>query len=110
MQLLQLPLTLVFSMPIDGFVPVVKLVPLPGYPACAAALSLLTLGGLFGMREGTVAAALAVGPLVRVINRALPSFGGWVPTKALGLLFADQTVAPAPRSASEPSAPAVAAE
>ena len=61
-----------------------------------AALSLLVLGGLFGVREGTLMAALAVGPLVRVINRAVPNFERWVPTKLPGLLFADQTVAPAP--------------
>ncbi len=154
-QLLQLPLTLVFSLLIDGFVPWAELVPLPNYPACVLAmlvsicftalgvflevkatfiplpgegisttvskvtgiafprcklgfdvgnvvlgtvLSLVALGGLFGVREGTVLAALAVGPLVRVINRALPWFDRWVPTKAPGLLFADQTVAPAPAS------------
>ncbi len=163
-QLLQLPLTLVFSMLIDGFVPLAELVPLPSYPVCVlamlisicftamgvflevkatfiplpgegisttvskvtgiafprcklgfdvgnvvlgTALSLITLGGLFGVREGTVLAALAVGPLVRVINRALPWFERWVPTKAPGLLFADQTVAPAPAPAGSVPAGAI---
>ncbi len=164
-QLLQLPLTLVFSLLIDGFVPVAELVPLPTYPACVVAmavsicctalgvflevkatfvplpgegisttvskvtgiafprcklgfdvgnvvlgtaLSLCALGGMFGVREGTVLAALAVGPLVRVINRALPRFDRWVPTKAPGLLFADQTVAPAPEASAAVSPGAVA--
>lgn len=149
-QLLQLPLTLVFAVLIDLFVPLAERVPLPTYPTCVAAMlvsvcftafgvflevkatfiplpgegisttvskvtgiafprcklgfdvgnvvlgaaiSLLAMGGLFGVREGTLIAALAVGPLVRVVNRALPQFDRWVPTQAPGLLFADQTVA-----------------
>lgn len=162
LQLLQLPLTFVFSVLIDSFVPLADRIPLPSYAACVAAmlvsiactamgvflevkatfiplpgegisttvsrvtgipfarcklgfdvgnvvlgaaLSLAAMGGLFGVREGTVMAALAVGPLVRVINRALPQMERWVPTKAPGLLFADQTVATT--SPSEPSVGAV---
>lgn len=149
-QLLQLPLTLVFSLLIDAFVPLAERLPLPSYPVCVGAMlisivftacgvflevkatliplpgegisttvsrvtgiafsqcklgfdvgnvlvgtaiSLLALGGMYGVREGTVMAALAVGPLVRIIHRSFPQFERWVPTKAPGLLFADQTVA-----------------
>lgn len=165
-QLLQLPLTLVFSILIDSFVPLAERIPLPSYPACVAtmlisiaftafgvflevkatliplpgegisttvsrvtgiafsrcklgfdvgnvlvgaAISLLALGGMYGVREGTVMAALAVGPLVRIIHRSFPQFEQWVPTKAPGLLFADQTVASSDANA-EGVAGAVAVE
>jgi uncharacterized membrane protein YczE len=64
-----------------------------------AALSLAALHGLYGVREGTVLAALAVGPLVRLLNRLFPRMERVVPTAAPGLLFTGQSVAPAPRPA-----------
>ena len=40
----------------------------------ASVLSLIFLGGLYGVREGTVAAALCVGLVARQINRPLRRF------------------------------------
>ena len=57
-----------------------------------AVLSLVFLHGLFGVREGTVLAALAVGPLVRLLGRLLPDFERVVPTKADGLLLTGQAI------------------
>lgn len=73
--------------------------------AVGTVLSLVAMHGLYGVREGTVLAALAVGPLVRLLNRLFPNFERLVPTKLPGLLFADQSVAeePAPTRAAEPA-------
>jgi uncharacterized membrane protein YczE len=59
-------------------------------------VSLVAMGGLYGVREGTVIAALATGPLVRLLNRLFPHMERVVPTQAPGLLLASQTVAPEP--------------
>lgn len=47
--------------------------------AVAALLSLVTMGGLFGVREGTILAAFLVGPLIRVWNRLLGPLRWLVP-------------------------------
>ena len=46
-----------------------------------AAISLATMGGLFGVREGTLLAAVLTGPIIRAIERTLPNFERFAPTK-----------------------------
>ena len=76
--------------PGDGFAFAVSVVSKSRYSTCkmaldlsltaiAVALSLLTLGGLYGVREGTVIAAFLVGPLIRVWGRLLAPFRWLVP-------------------------------
>lgn len=60
--------------------------------ALGTVLSLVFLHGLFGVREGTVLAAVAVGPLVRVLNRVFPDFERAVPTSGEGLILTGQRV------------------
>ena len=47
----------------------------------ATILSLSLTGGLHGVREGSVIAALIVGPIIRGINRLFPHFENVAPTK-----------------------------
>ena len=47
----------------------------------AVALSLAALGGLVGVREGTVATAILTGPIVKVMNRLLKPLHRWIPPK-----------------------------
>ena len=47
--------------------------------AIGAVVSLVTMGGLFGVREGTILAAFAVGPLIRVWDRLLKPLRWLVP-------------------------------
>lgn len=47
--------------------------------AVGAVVSLATMGGLFGVREGTILAAFAVGPLIRVWDRLLKPLRWLVP-------------------------------
>jgi uncharacterized membrane protein YczE len=135
-QLLQIPLTFVFSAMIDLFVPLYTNIPLPNYfaafaytilgvfmtgfgiflqvkaslftlpgegivlaiskatriefPKCKVAfdttqalagvlISLVSMGGLFGVREGTIISALFVGVVVKACNKAFPKFEKAVP-------------------------------
>ncbi|MBR2836225.1 MAG: hypothetical protein IKE43_11040 [Coriobacteriales bacterium] len=50
-------------------------------------LSLVFLHGLYGVREGTILAAIAVGPLVRVIGKLLPNFEQIVPVQGKNLFL-----------------------
>lgn len=43
----------------------------------AALVSLLVLGGLYQVREGTIISALLVGPMVRLVDRASSACPGW---------------------------------
>ena len=52
-----------------------------GCIVAAAALSLVALGGLVGVREGTVATAILTGPIVKVMNRLLKPLHRWIPAK-----------------------------
>ena len=52
-----------------------------GCIVAAALLSLVALGGLVGVREGTVATAILTGPIVKVINRLLKPLHAWIPAK-----------------------------
>ena len=47
----------------------------------AAGIALAGLGGLVGVREGTVATAILTGPIVRGINHVLRPLRGWIPEK-----------------------------
>lgn len=50
---------------------------------CLAALtSILALGGLYQVREGTILSALLVGPMVRLVDRALQSLPWLVPASS----------------------------
>lgn len=135
-QLLSVPITIVFSAMIDFFVPFCQLIPMPNYflqlffsvlgcfmtafgvflqvkasiltlpgegivltvsrvtgiafPKCkigfdatnvivATIVSLVCLGGLFGVREGTIISALAVGAIIGLYNRLFPHFETFCP-------------------------------
>ena len=60
--------------------------------AVGVVLSLVFLHGLYGVREGTVLAAVAVGPLVRLLGRLLPNFERAVPVSGEGLILTGQSV------------------
>ena len=47
----------------------------------AAAIALVGLGNLTGVREGTIATALLTGPIVKVMNRLLKPLKRWIPEK-----------------------------
>lgn len=47
----------------------------------AVVVSLAFTGGLFGVREGTIIAALAVGTIVGLYNRVLPNFSKFCPVE-----------------------------
>ena len=49
--------------------------------ATAAVLSLVLMGGLFGVREGSVVAAFLVGFLVRCLNRMFPQAARFIPAE-----------------------------
>ena len=56
---------------------------------CGAVISLISMGGLYGVREGTIIAALIVGIIVRFFDRLLPHFEQFAPTKGHLTLTAD---------------------
>lgn len=47
----------------------------------AAVISLIMMGGLFGVREGSIMAALLIGFVIRGFNRLVPNFERFAPTK-----------------------------
>lgn len=80
------------TLPGEGVVLAVSKVSRIPFPKCkiafdttmvvsAAILSLLTLGGLFGVREGTIISALFVGAVVGLYNRIMPRFERFCPLK-----------------------------
>lgn len=74
--------------------------------AIAAVISLATMGGLFGVREGTVISALAVGAIVGLYSKLFPHFQRFCPieghiTFTIGTIAdADEPARPAPEAAS----------
>ena len=79
-------------MPGEGIVLSIAMVSRKPFPRCkvafdvscivvAAAISLAALGGLVGVREGTVATAIFTGPIVKVWNRVLQPAKRWIPAK-----------------------------
>lgn len=89
--------------PGDGFAFAVSVVSKSRYSTCkmfldlsltaiAAVLSFLTLGGLYGVREGTVVAAFVVGPLIRVWGKLLSPFRWLVPVSGHIRFMPDKTV------------------
>ena len=51
------------------------------YIVVGCLLSLVLMGGLFGVREGTVLAAVLVGPIIRLLDRAFPHIERLCPTE-----------------------------
>ncbi len=47
----------------------------------AAVVSLITMGGLYGVREGTLLLALLVGPIIKKINGLCPNIEKFMPTR-----------------------------
>ena len=68
-------------------------------------ISLIAMGGLFGVREGTILSALFVGVVVNLCNKLLPNFEKAVPLAGHRTLTATTLEAP-----SNASAPAVRQE
>ena len=54
-----------------------------------AVMSFALMGGLYGVREGTIMAALIVGVIIRVIDAHLPRFDYFVPVEGHPTLTAD---------------------
>ena len=54
-----------------------------------AVMSFVMMGGLYGVREGTVLAALIVGVIIRFIDGLFPNFERFAPTKGHVTLIAD---------------------
>lgn len=53
----------------------------------ATIISLIALGGLVGVREGTVLVACCTGLIVKLINKLLPNFSKYVPVANEGLFL-----------------------
>lgn len=79
-------------MPGEGIVLSITLVSKKPFPRCkvafdvscivvAAVISLVGLGALEGVREGTIATAILTGPIVKVMNRLLKPVKAWIPPK-----------------------------
>ena len=88
--------------PGDGFAFAVSVVAKSRYSTCkmfldlsltaiAAALSFFVLGGFYGVREGTVIAAFAVGPLIRVWGKLLSPLCWLVPVSGHIRFMPDKT-------------------
>lgn len=80
----------VLTLPGEGIVLTIARVTKIAFPKCkmafdssmvaiAAAISLATMGGLFGVREGTVISALAVGAIVGLYTKLFPHFQRFCP-------------------------------
>lgn len=67
----------------------------------AAAVSLACSGALYGVREGTILAALAVGSIVALFNKLLPRFERFCPTR--GHITLTAATMPAPDESASPS-------
>ena len=115
------------TLPGEGIVLAVSKVTKIEFPKCkvafdsiqgitGAAISLIAMGGLFGVREGTVLSALFVGVVVNAFNKLLPNFEKAVPLAGHKTLTAATLEAPtdAPLSqeqeTTEPSEPECAVD
>lgn len=87
------------TQPGEGIVLAISKVTRIAFPTCkiafdttmvviAATVSLAVLGGLYGVREGTVLSALAVGAIVGLYNKALPRFERFCPVEGHIMLTA----------------------
>ena len=77
----------------------------------ATVISLVAMGGLYGVREGTIISALFVGAVVGVLNRILPHFEKFCPIKGHITLTATTMASPEdaqPQTVSEEHTPQAA--
>lgn len=99
------------TLPGEGIVLAVSKVTKIAFPKCKVAfdtsqgvigviISLIAMGGLFGVREGTILSALFVGVVVNLCNKLLPNFEKAVPFAGHRTLTA--TTLEAPSNASAP--------
>lgn len=105
------------TLPGEGIVlSVAKVFKLP-FPKCkiafdasnvvfATVVSLATMGGLFGVREGTIISALAVGAIIGLCNKAFPHFETFCPIKGHVTFTATTMIAPEDASADRGDTPA----
>lgn len=102
----------VLTLPGEGIVLAIARVTKIAFPKCkmafdssmvtiAAVISLATMGGLFGVREGTVISALAVGAIVGLYTKLFPHFQRFCPVEGHAT-FTIGTIA----DADEPARPA----
>lgn len=109
------------TLPGEGIVLAVSKVTKIEFPKCkvafdsiqgltGAAISLIAMGGLFGVREGTILSALFVGVVVNVFNKLLPNFEAAVPLAGHKTLTAATLEAPSAPAKAPASAPAVEEE
>lgn len=109
------------TLPGEGIVLAVSKVTKIEFPKCkvafdsiqgltGAAISLIAMGGLFGVREGTILSALFVGVVVNVFNKLLPNFETAVPLAGHKTLTAATLEAPSAPAKAPASAPAVEEE
>lgn len=93
------------TLPGEGIVLAVSKVTKIEFPKCkvafdsiqgltGAAISLIAMGGLFGVREGTILSALFVGVVVNACNKLLPNFEKAVPLAGHKTLTAATLEAP----------------
>lgn len=105
------------TLPGEGIVLAVSKVTKIEFPKCkvafdsiqgltGAVISLIAMGGLFGVREGTILSALFVGVVVNVCNKLLPNFEKAVPLAGHKTLTAATLEAPAASAKAPVSAPA----
>ena len=66
--------------------------------AIAVALSLCFMGGLYGVREGTVIAALLVGPIVHFVSPWYRFIDAWITDKAIQTAPTDTASTPMPHT------------
>lgn len=104
------------TLPGEGIVLAVSKVTKIEFPKCkvafdsiqgltGAAISLIAMGGLFGVREGTILSALFVGAVVNACNKLLPNFEKAVPLAGHRTLTAATLEAPAASAKAPVSAP-----
>lgn len=109
------------TLPGEGIVLAVSKVTKIEFPKCkvafdsiqgltGAAISLIAMGGLFGVREGTILSALFVGVVVNVFNKLLPNFEKAVPLAGHKTLTAATLEAPSTPAKAPASTPAVEEE
>ncbi|MDD6651646.1 MAG: DUF6198 family protein [Eggerthellales bacterium] len=71
-----------------------------------AGLSLITMGGLFGVREGTILMAVTVGLIIGLLNKTFPNIEYYLPTEGHITLTADDRPVPEEREPQEAPEPA----
>lgn len=109
------------TLPGEGIVLAVSKVTKIDFPKCkvafdsiqgltGAAISLIAMGGLFGVREGTILSALFVGVVVSLFNKILPNFEKAVPLAGHKTLTAATLEAPITPTKDPAATPAAAEE